>query len=184
MRAARNFQEDFVRTFRIPVQDSLPGQVLQTAQPVVMDQSVPKKIKTAYLVSSLMYVPIMFKDRAIGVLGVDNRHSGHPFSDDQLTMVSVLADYAAIAIENARLFEQTQRAAKYEQTLREIASRVRSSTEPAAIARTAIRELGLALGRQTFIRLGDAEHLTRPPQANQETPASGNGHNAGLEGGQ
>lgn len=108
MRAARNFQEDFVRTFRIPVQDSLPGQVLQTAQPVVMDQSVPKKIKTAYLVSSLMYVPIMFKDRAIGVLGVDNRHSGHPFSDDQLTMVSVLADYAAIAIENARLFEHSE----------------------------------------------------------------------------
>jgi two-component system NtrC family sensor kinase len=108
MRAARNFQEDFVHTFRIPVQDSLPGQVLQTAQPVVMDQSVPKKIKTAYLVSSLMYVPIRFKDRAIGVLGVDNRHSGHPFSEDQLIMVSALADYAAIAIENAHLFERSE----------------------------------------------------------------------------
>jgi two-component system NtrC family sensor kinase len=108
MRAARNFQEDFVRTFRLPVQDSLPGQVLQTARPVVMDQAVPKKIKTAYLVSSLMYVPMMLKDQAIGVLGVDNRHSGHPFNDAQVAMVTALADYAAIAIENARLYEHSE----------------------------------------------------------------------------
>jgi GAF domain-containing protein len=88
------------------------------------------------------------------------------------------------AIENARLFEQTQRAAKREQTLREITSRVRSSTDPDAIARTAVRELGLALGRETFLRLGDAEQLGRSPQANQEAPASGTGHDTGLEGGQ
>jgi GAF domain-containing protein len=88
------------------------------------------------------------------------------------------------AIENARLFEQSQRTAKREQALREITSRVRSSTDPDAIARTAIRELGLALGRQTFIRLGDAEQLGRSPQADQEGSASGNGHKADPEGGQ
>jgi two-component system phosphate regulon sensor histidine kinase PhoR len=108
MRAARNFQEDFVRTFRLPVQESLPGQVLLNARPVVLDQSTPKKIKTAYLVSSLMYVPMLLKDRAIGVLGVDNRRSGHPFNDAQLAVMAALADYAAIAIENARLYEHSE----------------------------------------------------------------------------
>jgi hypothetical protein len=55
--------------------------------------------------------------------------------------------------------------------LREITASVRNSTEPDVIMRSAIRELGTALGRRTFIRLGDAERSvaagiqqSRPPQ--------------------
>ncbi|MFZ6019325.1 MAG: response regulator, partial [Chloroflexota bacterium] len=44
MRAAKNFQEDFVRTFRLPIQDTLAGSVLRTSQPVVLDESTPQKI--------------------------------------------------------------------------------------------------------------------------------------------
>lgn len=104
MRAARNFQEDFVRTFRLPVEDTIPGQVLHTAKPLLIHGKTPQKIKTAYLVYTLIYVPLIVHDRVIGVLGVDNRRSGYPFSEYHLTLVSALADYAAIAIENARLY--------------------------------------------------------------------------------
>jgi two-component system NtrC family sensor kinase len=41
-------------------------------------------------------------------LGVDNRTSSQPFLEQELTLVSTLADYAAIAIENAQLFEKTE----------------------------------------------------------------------------
>lgn len=108
MRAARNFQEDFVRTFRIPIQDSLAGQVLRTGKPLLLDEKTPQKIKTSYLVYTLIYVPLMVQGRVIGVLGVDNRHSGHRFTDYHLTLVSALSDYAAIAIENARLYSQSE----------------------------------------------------------------------------
>lgn len=108
MRAARNFQEEFVRTFRLPVQDTLPGQVLQTGKPLLLHETTPKKIKTAYLVHSLIYVPLQIQDKAIGVLGVDNRHGRHKFTEDHLTLVSSLADYAAIAIENARLYATSE----------------------------------------------------------------------------
>jgi two-component system NtrC family sensor kinase len=107
MRAARNFGDDFVRTFRVPVEDTLPGQVLRSGKPLLMDASSPQKIKTAYLVYNLIYVPMRLQGRAIGVLGVDNRQSGKPFSDYHLTLVTSLADYAAIAVENARLYQQT-----------------------------------------------------------------------------
>jgi GAF domain-containing protein len=91
----------------------------------------------------------------------------------------------SFAIENARLFDETRARARREQTLREITARVRSSTDPDAIAQTAIRELGLALGRQTFIRLGDAEQLSRPSHSDQDVvPASGNGHEPAYEGGE
>jgi two-component system phosphate regulon sensor histidine kinase PhoR len=108
MRAARNFQEDFVRTFRIPAKDSLPGEALRSGKPVLIHQETPQKIKTAYLVRTLMYVPMRVKDREIGVLGVDNRQDGKPFSEYHLGLVSALADYAAIAIENARLYAQSE----------------------------------------------------------------------------
>lgn len=108
MRASRNFGEDFVRTFRVPIQDTLPGQVLRTGKPILLDEKTPQKIKTAYLVHTLMYAPLMVQDRAIGVLGVDNRQSGHPFTDYHLALVSALADYAAIAIENSRLFSNSE----------------------------------------------------------------------------
>ena len=50
MRASRNFQQDFVRTFRLPIQDTLAGSVLRTGNPVILDEKAPQKIKTAYLV--------------------------------------------------------------------------------------------------------------------------------------
>jgi two-component system NtrC family sensor kinase len=108
MRASRNFQDDFARKFRLPIQDTLAGQVLRTGKPIVMDAATPQKIKTAYLVHTLIYVPLQVHGRLIGVLGVDNRQSGHPFHDEHLTLVSALADYAAIAIENASLYSRTE----------------------------------------------------------------------------
>jgi two-component system phosphate regulon sensor histidine kinase PhoR len=108
MRAAKNFQDDFVRTFRLPTHDSLAGQVLRTGKPVLLDEKEPQKIKTAYLVHNLLYVPLLIKERVIGVLGVDNRKGGHAFNNAHLTLLSALADYAAIAIENARLYAHTE----------------------------------------------------------------------------
>ena len=49
MRASRNFQDEFVRTFRLPVHDSMAGQVLKTGKPMLIDADTPQKIKTAYL---------------------------------------------------------------------------------------------------------------------------------------
>ncbi|MFP3853963.1 MAG: ATP-binding protein, partial [Anaerolineales bacterium] len=107
MRASKNFDEEFARTFRLQVQDSLAGQVLATGDPVVIDERSPKKIKTSYLVHSLIYVPLYVRGQIIGVLGVDNRKVGHTFRSEHLTVLNAMADYAAIAIENARLYNRT-----------------------------------------------------------------------------
>jgi two-component system NtrC family sensor kinase len=107
MRAARNFQEDFVRTFRLPVKDSLAGNVLRTGQPMILDEKTPQKIKTAYLVQGLLYVPLKSRGRTLGVLGVDNRQNRLPFTENHIVALSAMADFAVVAIENARLFTHT-----------------------------------------------------------------------------
>ncbi len=109
MCAEKNFQDEFVRMFRLPVKDTIAGDVIRKGQPIIINHDVPQKIVTKYLVRSIMYVPLRVGGKVIGVLGVDNRHSKEEFNQEQLSLVSTLADYAAIAIENARLYQNTEK---------------------------------------------------------------------------
>lgn len=108
MRASRNFREDFVKTFRLPVHDSLVGKVLLSGEALLIDEDEPQKITTSYFVHSMIYVPLKLDHQVIGVLGVDNRMGRRSFTKDHLALVSSLADFAAIAIQNARLFTNSQ----------------------------------------------------------------------------
>ncbi len=104
MRASRNYNEDFVSTFRLPVNDSLIGSVAQNGKIVIFDDNTPQKIKTSYLVHSLVYIPLILKEQIIGVLGVSNRHKRMVFSQRDVGLLTTMAEYAVIAIENSRIF--------------------------------------------------------------------------------
>jgi two-component system, OmpR family, phosphate regulon sensor histidine kinase PhoR len=106
MRASRNFQEEFVRTFRLPITDSLAGAVIRSGEAVLLDESTPQKIKTSYLVQSLLYVPLQMHGHVFGVLGVDNRHSHLPLTQRHVKLLNMLSSYAVIALENARLYAE------------------------------------------------------------------------------
>jgi two-component system NtrC family sensor kinase len=108
MRASKNFDEQFARAFRLHVRDSLAGQVIETGQPVLVDESSPKKILTSYLVRSLIYVPLRLRGKVIGVLGVDNREAGRSLTKQDMAVMLAMADYAAIAIENAKLYHRSE----------------------------------------------------------------------------
>jgi two-component system NtrC family sensor kinase len=108
MRAERNLGEQYARTFRLQTDDSLAGQVLRTGEPIALNTEAAQKIKTSYFVHSLIYVPVRSDERVIGVLGVDNRESRDPFREHYVLLLSILADYAAVAIQNARLYQETE----------------------------------------------------------------------------
>lgn len=108
MRASKNFDQKFAQTFRLRVHDSLAGQVIASGEPVVIDKTAPQKIKTAYLVHSLVYVPLQVRGHTIGILGVDNRSAGRILSREHVKVLQALSDYAAIAIENAQLYEHSE----------------------------------------------------------------------------
>jgi PAS domain S-box-containing protein len=116
MRAGKGLGKKYAHGFRVRVTDSLSGQVVQTGKPIMVSsvQDEEKfKLKTGYLVKSLLHVPLKVRDEVIGVLSVDNRLSPKTFTDNELYLLSALADYAAIAIENARLYQES-----YEETER------------------------------------------------------------------
>ncbi len=108
LRASRNFKKGEENgQFRLGIDNTLAGTVVQTGQPVLLDEENLKKIKTDYLVFSLVYVPLKTNNRTVGVLGVDNRSVKKAFTDYHVRLLSAVADFAAIAIENARVFSNT-----------------------------------------------------------------------------
>lgn len=111
MRAAQNLGERYARGFRLKVNDSIAGQVVRTGKPLMITGS-PKddrvKVKTGYLVKSILYVPLRVGDTVIGILSVDHMVEDKAFDDHDLYLLLALADYAAIALENSRLYTESQ----------------------------------------------------------------------------
>jgi two-component system NtrC family sensor kinase len=121
MRAAKNFNEDFVRTFRVTASDSLINQVIETGEPVLIDSDTPYKITTGLLVKSVIYVPLKISGEVFGVLGVDNRMTSAKLTERHVSLLAMMADYASVAIENAKLYTSTmQERSKLEQILTQI----------------------------------------------------------------
>ena len=120
LRAAKDVDEKVARSLRVRADDSVAGRVLQSDRPVLLTGD-RAKVTTSYLVKALLYIPLRVPDRGvIGVLGVINREAEQSFSERDIFLLSALADYAAIAIENARLFETVKaEQAKSEAVLRE-----------------------------------------------------------------
>ncbi|MBC7248733.1 MAG: GAF domain-containing protein [Anaerolineae bacterium] len=113
MRAGQGLGEKFAQGFRVKVEDSLSGQVIKTGKPIMVSaEDSEYKLKTGYLVKSFLHVPIKVRDRTIGLLSVDNRISRKSFTEHDLYLLSALADYGAIAIENARLYQKADAEAR------------------------------------------------------------------------
>lgn len=112
LRAVKNIDESRIKTTRMPVQDSLVGIAIRSGRPVrrsTGENSQDLKISTGFLVHSLLYVPIFSRGKPVGVLAVDNRMKRRKFNRKDEVMLISLVDYAAVALENAALFEQSRR---------------------------------------------------------------------------
>jgi len=109
-----------------------------------------------------LVVPISLRNEVLGALGLHETEGGRRWTDDEIALIEAVADQMALAIENARLLEETRRRAERERTIAGITAQVRSSMDPETILQTAVRELGAALGTdRTFVRLGTG---TQPPE--------------------
>lgn len=111
LRAAKNIDEEKAKTMRLPVSDSLISKVLRTGKPVRISAEItsePLKLSTGFLARSLLHIPIISKGRALGVLTMVNRSNRRAFREEDEGLLISLAGYAAIALENAALYQQAQ----------------------------------------------------------------------------
>ncbi len=105
VRVAKNWDEPSAQQLHQATSDSVAWQVIRSGRPVVLQRET--KIATGFLVKSLLYVPLQTPgSRTIGILGVVNREEDLPFNENQLFTLSSVADFAAIALENARHYAE------------------------------------------------------------------------------
>ncbi|MBI4315515.1 MAG: GAF domain-containing protein, partial [Chloroflexi bacterium] len=121
IRAARSQSDPLARTLRLTTTDTLARQVLLTGKSVLLSGDRETKIKTSSFLRAALYVPLTLTGQTIGVLAVTNQQARWSFTTAEQRFLSAIADYAAIAIENARLFREARdRAAAREAVYKEL----------------------------------------------------------------
>lgn len=93
---------------------------------------------------TLLAVPMKLRGQVIGALNM--RFATPEVPPEAVRMVEEIADRLALALENARLLEETRRHAERDRRIAEITARVRASMDPETVLRTAVQELGAVLG--------------------------------------
>ena len=119
----------------VPIDASLAGTIFRTNQSIILNnvEQDPRHYSVAsehvrIQVRSLVGVPMLIKERVIGVLeGVNKR--GGIFTDQDESILSVTASHAATAIHNARLFRDAERRAHYLEAVRDINNAVLNSLD-------------------------------------------------------
>ena len=125
------------------------AEALASRQAVVQSDSSDGREEAALL------TPIRLRGEALGVLGLHETDSGREWTDDEVALVEAVADQMALAIENARLLEETQGRAEREQTLGQMTARFTRSLDIDTLLQTAVRELGQLLQvDETSVYLG------------------------------
>jgi two-component system NtrC family sensor kinase len=112
--ATQSRGEKVAQGLHLRVGDRLATHVLKTGKSLLLThEALGSRLhgQTGYLVHSLLSVPLKSRERAIGVLGVVNRDRERDFDRDDMDRLRAVADYAAIAVENARLLDNTRNAA-------------------------------------------------------------------------
>jgi len=117
-------------------------------------------------------IPIKVRDRVIGVIDGRKRDGSGQWTEGEIALMQTLAEQSAVALESARLYQDTQRRAARERILREISDQMQRATDIESLMRITTEELNKALGAsRTYARLG-TEAL---PSLNGDEPSGEGG---------
>jgi len=126
-RFAIGYPPGLAENLKVPIGQGITGTAARTGHPVrVSDVSEdPRYINAIDSVRSELAVPLMFRGKCVGVLDIQSRHADY-FTKDQQNILAVLANRLAVAIENARLFEQVRTQAETLLVLNEVSREISS----------------------------------------------------------
>ena len=114
IKVSRNIDQEAVQKSSFDISRSIVSSVYETGEPVVTmnAQSDPRFAAQESIISynlrSILCVPLASKEKNIGVIYADNRVAAGIFGDSDRDLLAAFGDQAAVAIENARLFQSVR----------------------------------------------------------------------------
>jgi signal transduction protein with GAF and PtsI domain len=115
IKATQSLSEDYKKKPNLKVEGSLSGQVIKTKKPTaVFDVREEKSYRFRDLaikedLTSMLTMPMVVKDKAIGVVSVYTK-TPHIFTQEEIDMLQIVANQAAVAVENTKLMEEALKA--------------------------------------------------------------------------
>jgi signal transduction histidine kinase len=134
----------------------LTGHVIRSKEPLLVQENVLEQLAAQHIdyievgtggVSSWLGVPLMIGDRVIGVITVQSESSPRLYDENHRDLLSSIGNQAAIAIENARLLDETRRRNDELTVLNKITSAASQSLNLGEILKEALRQV---LGTTAF----------------------------------
>lgn len=129
-----NIDESMRRGLVVPLEGSIAGWIVNNRKPVriVNAHEDPRffsniEATTGFPTESMLGIPLITKNKIVGVLEALNKHKGK-FTDTDESMLLVLGAQAAVAIENARLFQQSDLVSEFVHELRTPLSSLSTAT--------------------------------------------------------
>jgi len=110
---ARGLNRKIIEQTRIKRGEGISGSVASIGEPLLItnieeDNRFRRPSDVKYETRSLVCVPLKVRDKTIGVLNVNNKESGDIFNQDDLEILTLLANQAAVATENADLYKRME----------------------------------------------------------------------------
>lgn len=111
VKAARGMSVALIAALKLRIGERICGRVALERRPLLVkdietDKRVQRKGKKKYKTKSFICCPILMKDKVLGVINISDKADGTPFTEDELGLISILANQAAITLENARLMSE------------------------------------------------------------------------------
>ena len=123
--------------------------------------------------SNTLQLPIVLRGETIGVIQIQKPDQAGEWDSSQISTIERVSDQIALALENARLFEETAKRAERDRKVLEITSKIRSTTDFNEMLEIAVSELKRELnasGAQVILQQNTAPEEQGPSVAD-------NGHN-------
>jgi len=115
IKATQSLSEEYRKKPNLKVKTSLSGTVIQSRKPVIVED-VRQEARYAYRdlavkenLTSMLAVPMIVKDKAIGVISVYTKNP-HSFTNEETEALQLVANQAAVAVENTKLMEESLKA--------------------------------------------------------------------------
>ena len=109
--AARDIDTQFIRNYKAKIGEGIAGIVAKDCMPFLVediekDHRFKGKKRDRYKTKSFISCPIMSRKKLLGVFNINDKRDGTPFSEDEFELMKIIANQAAIALENAFLMNQ------------------------------------------------------------------------------
>lgn len=118
----------------------------EVASAIRSGQAAANQLDGSRVKRAAVAVPVKLRGEVIGVLHIEAEDSSKEWQTDEITLVEAVAERAAFAMENARLFQDARRRAAKEQLISSASSRIGSAINLENILQTTAEELERVLG--------------------------------------